>query len=209
MAILALQRRLLDPVRRVLVLQTAWLGDTVFTSSLVAGLLQRFPGVPLDVCTSQRGHDVARAMPGVADVIVFDKKGRDQGPLGLWSVARTLKARGYDLAVLPHRSVRSGSLAALARIPNRLGLQGAPGRPFYTAAVPDPGGTFVGRENVLLTAIGGTPQPARLVPTPAHLATRHPTPHTPHPTPDTRHPTPDTRHPTIISTSTDRNAAPR
>ncbi|MBS2025103.1 MAG: lipopolysaccharide heptosyltransferase II [Deltaproteobacteria bacterium] len=158
------------PPRRILVVQTAWLGDTVFTSALFAGLVARFPGVPIDVCVSKRGVDVARSFPGVGEVLLFDKKGKDKGAAGLFRTARTLRERGYDLCVLPHRSLRSALLALRAKIPVRLGLSSSAARLLYTHTAPDPGGPFVEREAALLDALGGTHHPMRLEPTPEFRA---------------------------------------
>ena len=150
------------PPGRILVVQTAFLGDTVFTSALVAGLSEKFPQASIELCVSPRGRDVAEAMPKVARVHVFDKRGKDRGLGGLRRVARGL--RGFDLAVLPHRSVRSAALAFLARVPVRLGFAGAPGSLLYTARAPDLGDTFLEREAQLARALGAESGPMKLVP---------------------------------------------
>ena len=152
------------PPGRILVVQTAFLGDTVFTSSLVSGLVTRFPGSPVELCVSPRGRDVARAIPSVASVLVYDKAGADRGAPGLRRIARLLAERDYGLAVLPHRSLRTALLARTAGIPERLGFRSAASRLLCTATVPDPGGPFLGREAALLAALGALPGPMRLVP---------------------------------------------
>jgi len=134
----------------------------VFTSALVDALADRFAEV--DVCVTPRGRDVALAMPRAARVEVFDKRGVDAGPMGLWRVAARLRARRYDAAALPHKSSRSALLAWLARIPRRVGFRGAPGSPLYTERIPEPPGTFTRREAALARAFGGEPRPMRLVP---------------------------------------------
>ena len=48
-----------QPPARVLVIQTAFLGDTVFTSALVGSLSRRFPGAEIDLCVAPRGRDIA------------------------------------------------------------------------------------------------------------------------------------------------------
>jgi heptosyltransferase-2 len=166
-----LRRRLAErPPRRVLVVQTAWLGDTVFTSALAAALLARFPGAQLELCVSPRGRDVALAIEGVQAALVYDKNGADRGAGGLWRMARRLRERGYDLAVVPHRSLRSGLLARLARVPERLGFAGTAAGLFCTARAPDAGATFLEREASLLMTLGAAPAPMRLRPTPEQLA---------------------------------------
>src|SRR5919201_3354346 len=147
---------------RILVVQPAFLGDVVFTSALVDALAERFAEV--DVCVTPRARDVVQAMPRASHAQVFDKRGSDSGVGGLWRTARRLRERRYEVAVLPHRSPRSGLLTVLARIPRRVGFQGAPGSPFYTERVAAPrGGTFVGREAALARALEAEPRPMRLV----------------------------------------------
>jgi len=105
------------PPPRVLVVQTAFLGDTVFTSALFNALARRFPDAAIDVCVAPRGSDVALAFPGVNHVHVYDKRGADSGIGGLRRIARRLATRQYPLAVLPHRSMRTALLARLAGYP--------------------------------------------------------------------------------------------
>ncbi len=157
------------PPSRVLIVQTAFLGDTVFSSALAGAIRQRFPAAELDVCATPRGRDVARAFPGVGQVHTYDKRGEDRGLSGLRRVAARLATRQYDLAVLPHASVRSALLARLARIPERVGFAGAPGSPLYTARIRTAADTFLGREADLARALGAEPAPMRLVPRPEWL----------------------------------------
>ena len=154
----------MPPAGRVLVVQPAYLGDVVFTSALVDALAERFAEV--EVCVTPRGRDVALAMPRAARVEVFDKRGADSGPAGLWRAAGRLRERRYDAAALPHRSPRSALLAWLAGIPRRVGFRGALGSPLYTERVPEPRGTFTGREAELARALSAEPRPMRLVPRP-------------------------------------------
>lgn len=165
-----LQQRLeARPPARVLVIQTAFLGDTVFTSALVQSLVQRWPQAEIDLCVAPRGGDVARAIPGVAHVHLFDKRGADRGLRGLRRIAARLRTRQYPLAVLPHRSLRSALLARLARIPERAGFSGAPGSLLYTARVPTGARAFLEREADLARALGARQAAMALRPLPASL----------------------------------------
>ena len=152
------------PPARVLVVQTAFLGDTVFTSALVAGLAARFPKATIDLCVAPRGRDVARAMPQVSEVFVYDKRGQDRGGTGLLAMARRLRERSHTLALLPHRSLRTALLARTAGIPDRLGFRATSTRLLCTASIVDPGGPFLAREAALLSLCGASPGPMKLVP---------------------------------------------
>ncbi|HEY2031326.1 MAG TPA: lipopolysaccharide heptosyltransferase II [Myxococcales bacterium] len=154
-----------DP-KSVLVVQTAYLGDTVFTSALVASLAARWPSARIELCVSPRGRDVALAMPAAAAVHVFDKRGTARRLAGLRRMAMVLRERKFDLAVLPHRSLRTALLARLARIPERVGFSGTLPSLLYTARVASSQRGFLDREADLGRHFGATPQPMRLLPRP-------------------------------------------
>src|SRR5919197_842979 len=81
------------------VIQTAFLGDVVLTTPLL------------------------ETLAAVRRVIPFDKRGADRGLSGLLALARRLRAERYDVAYLPHRSLRTAVLAWLACIPRRVGVR--------------------------------------------------------------------------------------
>ena len=117
-----------------LVIQTAYLGDVILTTPLLQAVADR-DGAPIDVVTTPRAAPLIDTLPAVRQVHPFDKRRTDRGPGGVLRMGRMLRAQGYDMAYLPHRSLRSAALARLARIPNRIGFAGAPGRWLYTARV--------------------------------------------------------------------------
>jgi heptosyltransferase-2 len=166
-----LERLVVRPPRRVLVVQTAYLGDTVFTSALVAALVDRFPGARLELCVAPRAADVARAIPGAAQVHLFDKRGADRGLSGLRRVAARLREAGeIDLAVVPHRSPRSALLAFLSGAAERVGFGGTLASLLYTAKVARPAGGFLEQEAALARAVGAVPRAMRLVAPAQHVA---------------------------------------
>ena len=124
-----------DP-SRLLVIQTAFLGDLILTSPLIRALKERFPRTNLEVLARKENSPVLEDNPFVDEVIPYDKRGRDAGMGGMIRMAGRLRARRYDLCVSPHRSLRSALLAAAAGIPHRIGMADSPGRRFYHDLVP-------------------------------------------------------------------------
>jgi heptosyltransferase-2 len=105
---------------RCLIIHPAFLGDTVFLGPAARALKARWPRGHVAVVVSPRGAPVAALLPGVDEVVVYDKRGRDSGVRGLLRLARSLRGR-FDLALVSHYSPRAGALAWLARIPRRIG----------------------------------------------------------------------------------------
>ena len=103
-----------------LVVQTAFLGDVVLTTPLLAALAERHG--PLDVVTTPAAAPLVETHPAVRRVRAYDKRGTDRGLTGLLALARALRAERYETAYLPHRSLRSAALAWLARVPRRIGF---------------------------------------------------------------------------------------
>ncbi|MBI3610831.1 MAG: lipopolysaccharide heptosyltransferase II [Nitrospirae bacterium] len=136
--------------KRILVIQTAFLGDVVLTTPLFQVLRDRFPTAYLAALVIPGTREVLSGLPILNDVFVYDKKGRDRGLKGLRSVARSLKAKRFDVCLLPHRSLRSALVAFMAGIPQRIGFVQSPGSFFYTRRVWRDGSRHEVRRNLEL-----------------------------------------------------------
>ncbi|HEY6092018.1 MAG TPA: lipopolysaccharide heptosyltransferase II [Gemmatimonadales bacterium] len=105
-----------------LVIQTAFLGDVVLTTPLLAALAARHG--PVDVVTTPAAAPLLETHPAVHQVIPYDKRGKDRGWTGIRTLGARLRAARYTHAYLPHRSLRTATLALLAGIPARIGFSG-------------------------------------------------------------------------------------
>ena len=149
-----------------LVIQTAFLGDVVLTTPLLAVLAERHG--PVDVVTTPAAAPLIETHPAVGAVIRYDKRGGDRGLGGLWRLGARLRARRYSRAYLPHRSWRSAALALLAGAPERTGFADSPAAVTYTRRMPRPtAGHEVER---LLALAGGGPGEPLLGAAPVHIA---------------------------------------
>jgi heptosyltransferase-2 len=122
-------------MKRVLVAQTAFLGDVVLAQPLWAAVKRRWPDAEVDVLMQPQWAPLFAADPAIHETLTFDKRGRDRGFTGLLRLAAQLRARHYDAALCPHPSFRSGLLLRLAGIPQRLGFDDSAGRFFHTTIV--------------------------------------------------------------------------
>jgi len=105
-----------DPIR-ILVLQTAFLGDIILTIPLILALKTVYPNSHLALLTTPAGREALQELPELDEIISYDKKKTEKGLAGFFRKARELRAKKFDLAVSPHRSFRSAFLLYLASIP--------------------------------------------------------------------------------------------
>jgi heptosyltransferase-2 len=158
--------------RHVVVVQTGFLGDVVLTTPLVSAVRRVLAPRRLSVVVRPEARGLVENHPSVDAVIVDDKRGRDRGARGLARVARRLRAAGVDLAVSPHKSLRTAVLLAAAGVPYRIGFGGTPGAWLYHARVRrDPRLHDAERNLALVSVFGADPRehaaPPRLVAGPA------------------------------------------
>jgi heptosyltransferase-2 len=115
----------------VLLLQTSFLGDTVLTLPLIGELRRRFPVKKLTLLCQPQSQELLQDHPAIDEIIVDDKKNADRGWTGLRAKAGALRAKGFTLALTPHKSLRSALLLYWARIPFRVGFRQSNGWFFF------------------------------------------------------------------------------
>jgi heptosyltransferase-2 len=143
---------------RILVVQTAFLGDVVLTLPLLEALRQRFPDARIELLTVPAHALMLQDQPGVEAVLTYDKRGSQRGIRGFVSIARHIRAQGYDVVLSPHRSLRSALLVACSGSTRRIGFDRPLTRWAYTATVVRTARTHEIERNLqLLSALGIEP----------------------------------------------------
>jgi heptosyltransferase-2 len=117
--------------QRIVVFQTAFLGDVILTLPMIQILKRNFPSAEIDVVTTPVASSLLYHHPSIAHVIQYDKRRTQRGISGMISIAQKLRLLQYDVAVVPHRSFRSATVIALSGIKERIGFSNASGRFFY------------------------------------------------------------------------------
>ena len=145
---------------KILLIQTAFLGDAVLTTPLVGALHQQFPEAQLFVLCTPEISDVFDRHPSVFEVILFDKRGKERALADRWKLIQRLRAEHFDLAVIPHRSLTSALLAWLSGIPRRVGFSASQGRWLLTDVVPFQWGVHDVDRNLALMNVFGVQNPS-------------------------------------------------
>lgn len=148
-----------NQVRRILILQSAFLGDVVLTLPLLQTAKVRFPEAEVDFLAIPAAGNVLETHPDIAELIIYDKRGRDRGTGSFLRLMRRLRRKRYDLALVPHRSIRSALLTAGAGIARRIGFDRSAGAFLFHQAIPYPAGVHeINRNLHLLAPFGIDPQ---------------------------------------------------
>src|SRR5690554_6224902 len=117
---------------RLVLIQTAFLGDLVLSTPVVDALGMLFPEATLDLVTTEAGESLFRNDPRFRTVRAFQKRGSALGVTKLRETASILRKEQYDRAYSLHRSFRTALLLACTSIPTRIGFRDAYGSFLYT-----------------------------------------------------------------------------
>ena len=108
--------------KKIVVVQTAFIGDAVLTLPMLEVLAKNNPDAIIDIVTIPKTSEIFQASPFVNEVIVYDKRNTHKGFKALLSFARMLGNKGYSYIVAPHRSLRTSLLVLFTGIKESVGF---------------------------------------------------------------------------------------
>jgi lipopolysaccharide heptosyltransferase II len=122
---------------RILIIDTAWLGDVIFSTSLIGSVSATWPRSELHVLVAPRGEAILQGHPLVHRLWVYDKHGAQKSAGSLWKLGRELARVKFDVVLNAHPSLRSRLLTWLTRAPARVGYSGFLSAFCHTHRVPN------------------------------------------------------------------------
>ncbi len=126
------------PPRTLLVRAPNWIGDAVMATPTLTALRAGFPRARIAVLAQPAVADLLAGHPAVDEGLVDDHRGAHKGPAGRWRLASEIRGRGFDAALLLPNSFDSALVAALARVPTRVGYRTDARGLLLTAALSPP-----------------------------------------------------------------------
>jgi heptosyltransferase II len=117
-----------EAFKKILVIQTAFIGDAILTLPLIQVLKRNYPQSSIDVVVVPRTAEIFAHHPAVSKVFRYDKRGSDKGITGVWCLRKNLSKEKYDLIVVPHRSFRSSFITWLSKPTVSVGFDTSAGR---------------------------------------------------------------------------------
>lgn len=118
---------------KILVIQTASIGDVVLATPVVEKLRTCFPDAQLDFLLKKGIEGLLKNNPNINEVLVWDKTGKKY--VHLKTLIQEIRERKYDCVVNLQRFASSGLITVLSGAPVKLGFNKNPFSLFFTKSV--------------------------------------------------------------------------
>lgn len=121
-------------MNKILVIQTAFLGDVILATPVVSELKRLYPKASVDMLVKKGNESLLEGNPHLNNIHVFDKKN------GKWKnifkLVRAFRKERYDLVINLHRFASSGIIAGLSKGKKKLGFKKNPFSFLYSSSFP-------------------------------------------------------------------------
>jgi heptosyltransferase-2 len=118
-----------------LIIQTAFLGDVILCTPLIKATRKLFPESFISFLLIPETKNILENNPHLNEVIVYDKRRKDQGLKNFFKMVKYVKEKDFDFAIIPHRHLRAALLVYFAKIPQRIGFNKSTGSFLFTQKV--------------------------------------------------------------------------
>jgi heptosyltransferase-2 len=120
--------------RKILVIQTAFIGDVILITPLIRAVRSMFPNATIDALVIPETREVLDNNPNLDGILTFDKRANKL--LAFFRALAKIRRRKYDLAISPHSSTTTAYLMWLGGIGERLGFDRWHAARYLTMKVP-------------------------------------------------------------------------
>ncbi len=120
-------------MKRILVIQTAFIGDAILGTALLERLQGEFPEARIDYLVRNGNQGLFQGHPYLNEVLVWNK--RESKYVGLWQMLKVVRNNRYDAVYNIQRYAASGLLTGLSGASLRIGYQNNPFSFLFTQSV--------------------------------------------------------------------------
>jgi heptosyltransferase-2 len=111
-------------MKRILVIQTAFIGDAILGTALLEKLHHDHPDAQLDYLVRKGNESLFEAHPFLNEILIWDKSVSKYA--GLWKMLRQIRSKKYDAVFNIQRYAASGILTGLSGASTRIGYKSNP-----------------------------------------------------------------------------------
>ncbi len=113
----------LKTFKNILIVRTDRIGDVVLTTPAIKAICQSCPSSRISIIVTPATYDLVNGNPYVDEVLVDYVQGRHKGLFGFLRLAREIRLKKFDLAIIFHTKRRYNLACYIAGIPCRLGYK--------------------------------------------------------------------------------------
>lgn len=135
-------------IERILIVQTAFIGDVILITPLIKAVRELYPQAAIDVMVVPAAAKLLENNPHVNTVISYPK--RKNAILTMLQMIISIRSKRYNLVISPHSSARTHILLWLAGIPIRIGFDRGPAPWLLTAKIKHPNNMHKINKNLAL-----------------------------------------------------------
>jgi lipopolysaccharide heptosyltransferase II len=120
-------------MQKFLIIQTAFIGDVVLTTSLIEKLHKYFPRAQIDFLLRKGNESLLTGHPMLHEVIIWDKKNHKLR--NLWKMLHLIRGKKYDKVINVQRFAATGLLTAFSGAKEKIGFDKNPFSFLFTTKV--------------------------------------------------------------------------
>ncbi len=109
-------------MEKILVIQTAFIGDAILTLPMIQVLKRMHPSSKIDVLSIPATSELFTASPYVNNVIVIDKHGKHKRLFSMRNLINQIKTNNFSMLYSPHRSLRTALIVMQSKIVETFGF---------------------------------------------------------------------------------------
>ncbi|HRN56775.1 MAG TPA: glycosyltransferase family 9 protein [Agriterribacter sp.] len=113
-------------MKKFLIIQTAFIGDTVLATCLIEKLHAFFPDAQIDFLLRKGNEGLLKAHPYLNEILIWDKKNGKYS--ALWRLLRVIRKKRYDKVINVQRFGATGLLTAFSKAKQKIGFDKNPFR---------------------------------------------------------------------------------
>ena len=120
-------------MKKILLIQTAFIGDVILATALIEKLHQQFPQAKIDLLVRKGNEVLVDEHPFLNAVLIWNKKENKYG--NLFSMLKKIRQQGYDEVINCQRFFSTGFLTAFSKGRNKVGFDKNPLSIFFTKKI--------------------------------------------------------------------------
>ena len=120
-------------MQKFLIIQTAFIGDVILSSSLIENIHQEFPKAKIDFLLRKGNEAIFENHPHINNLLIWNKKEAKYS--SLFSIFRKIRKKKYNYVINLQRFASTGFLTAFSNAENKIGFDKNPFSMFFTKKI--------------------------------------------------------------------------